>query len=262
MKFLVITNYYPPYFQGGYEICCEEMCRYLHTKGHEVFILTGTYGVEAPDDTYWGIPEYKPLRILKYIDYEGRDYLQKTRVENFNYSMVKQAIKEVKPDLVYFWSLKSLSLAPVYAAKKLKCKWFFDIGDIWLGAYFQPGMSAKFKRSFKSVFPFTIGGKLDFNPVMLSTRWMIKDMKELYKTNKIYIVPRGIDLPAPSVKVKNSVVRYMFTGRIEPLKGLDLCLRAFAVLRDLRPDFEFKFDIYGTEEQPYGEFCHTLVDRF
>lgn len=262
MRFLVITNYYPPYFQGGYEICCEEMCRYLVKQGHEVFILTGTFGISFPDHKYYGIQQDEPLRILQYIDYTHGDYFQKTRVENANYRVTIKAIRDVRPDMVYFWSLKALSLGPVYAARKMKCKSFFDIGDIWMDVYFQPGFNAKMKRKLKSLLPFTIGGKLEFSPVMISTKWMVKEMKSRYNVERMYVVPRGLDLPEPSEKVRNSMVRYMFTGRIEPLKGLDLCLRAFSLLRLKNPDFQFTFDIYGSEEEPYGKFCHTLAERF
>jgi glycogen synthase len=259
MKLLVISNYYPPYFQGGYEICCEEMCRYLVGKGHDIYILTGTYGISSPSLDYQEIKKDEPLRILRYLDYNSKDYFNKHKVEKFNYNIVKQVILDMDPELVYFWSLKELSLAPAYAARDLKRKVFYDIGDTWMDAYYAPGISGKLKRFIKKVSPFTIGGSLRYDPIMLSTQWMVPKMRDIYYSKRIYVIPRGLDLPAPIEKRNNSVVGYMFTGRIEPLKGLDICLQAFGKIRKEDPGFQFKFDIYGAVDEPYGSFCHTLV---
>ena len=41
MKILVITNLFPPYAIGGYELNCADTARELAKAGHRVYVLTG-----------------------------------------------------------------------------------------------------------------------------------------------------------------------------------------------------------------------------
>src|SRR5262245_23345512 len=49
MKVLVITDHYPPYSTGGYEIACEAVAEGLRRRGHQVRVLTSVYGVSSLD---------------------------------------------------------------------------------------------------------------------------------------------------------------------------------------------------------------------
>ena len=48
MKILCLSNFYPPYQIGGYEMLCQEVVNALAQRGHTVTILAGTYGVDQP----------------------------------------------------------------------------------------------------------------------------------------------------------------------------------------------------------------------
>ena len=43
MKILVVTNLYPPYYRGGYEIRCAQVAEALHASGYDVRVLTSVY---------------------------------------------------------------------------------------------------------------------------------------------------------------------------------------------------------------------------
>ncbi|MFQ5772284.1 MAG: hypothetical protein ACE5HX_17245, partial [bacterium] len=49
MRILVISNLYPPYFVGGYELGCRDVVDGLKARGHHVKVLTSTYGVNKPE---------------------------------------------------------------------------------------------------------------------------------------------------------------------------------------------------------------------
>src|SRR6185312_16891827 len=55
VRILLLSNLYPPYVEGGAEILAGEIGAGLARLGHEVMILTSSYGVEKPqrDDRIW-----------------------------------------------------------------------------------------------------------------------------------------------------------------------------------------------------------------
>lgn len=48
MRILVISNLYPPYYIGGYELACKNVADGLRKREHEIVVLTSTYGTEIP----------------------------------------------------------------------------------------------------------------------------------------------------------------------------------------------------------------------
>ena len=47
MKILVLTNLYPPFYVGGYELSCEAISKELKKRNHDILILTSSYGVNG-----------------------------------------------------------------------------------------------------------------------------------------------------------------------------------------------------------------------
>ena len=45
MRILIVSNLYPPHHIGGYELGCRDVVEGLKARGHEVKVLTSTYGV-------------------------------------------------------------------------------------------------------------------------------------------------------------------------------------------------------------------------
>src|SRR4051794_6519676 len=48
MRILVISNIYPPYYLGGYELACAEVVDALRRRGHQVTVLTAWRGLRRP----------------------------------------------------------------------------------------------------------------------------------------------------------------------------------------------------------------------
>ncbi|MDD4310437.1 MAG: hypothetical protein PHO32_08660, partial [Candidatus Cloacimonetes bacterium] len=166
MRILCISNYYPPYFEGGYEISVKESMDYLAEMGHEIFILCGSKGVANPSLNWEYIPR-EPVRTLKYINYQHSSFMDKHKVEVFNYKATIKALKQLCPDLVYFGNMKAISIAPVIAAQNLKIPRIFDVGDIWLRIYTSPSLKSRLFRFLKRILPFTVGGDIHLDPVII-----------------------------------------------------------------------------------------------
>lgn len=252
MKILVISNYYPPYYIGGYELACFDTVQYLKDCGHEVYVLTGNYKNESI--------EFETIyRKLKYINYENPSYFDKYKVEVYNYELTQELIKKIRPDLVYFWSLRLLSLSPALAVQKLQVKKVFEIGDLWMKGYFQNTIFSKLKRSIKNCLPFFVGSFVEFSPAICVSKWIEKEMKNKYLSKKTYVIPNGVKIYEKQKSHLSKKIRYMFCGRIDYSKGLDLALKALSNLKD-RGFCNFELHIYGEGQEGYIHKCKKIIN--
>jgi glycosyltransferase involved in cell wall biosynthesis len=252
MKILIISNYFPPHFKGGYELSCKEVTDYLFQKGEEVMVLCGDYKKQEEE----GRRDYRVLRKLRYIDYLSGDYWNKSKVEKENFQITMRVLDRFEPDLVYFWNQQYISLAPYWAVKKRKIRHLFDIGDIWPIKYHREGFKAKVKSSIKRILPFFIDSQVKIDPVIILSDWMRPLFKNKFKSKTIYTIPRGVIIKENiEIKPHEHSIRLMFAGRIEPLKGLDLIIKVLANLKE----YKWTLDIYGDGEEAYISQIKVLI---
>lgn len=251
MKILVLTNYYPPYYIGGYELACCDTVEFLKRAGHDVYVLTGNY--KASSDKFQRV-----YRKLKYIDYSNPSFKDKNEIEEFNFKTTNEVIAKVKPDLVYVWSLRLVSMSPVWALEKLKVKKIFEIGDFWMKGFLSNSFFSKIKRKVKETLPYFKSTKIKIDPIISVSSWMKDEMKEKYGSKKIFQIPNGTKISQEKFTKDNSTMRYMFCGRIDFTKGLDLAIKALGRLKDAKKG-DFEFHIYGEGDETYIRKCKNLV---
>ncbi|RTL01176.1 MAG: glycosyltransferase [Proteobacteria bacterium] len=76
------------------------------------------------------------------------------------------------------------------------------------------------------------------------------DIRRLGFKQPVAIIPNGVDIPDLPIKVaQKEVKRLLFLGRIHPIKGLDMLLKAWQVVQVKFPDWELK--IVGTDNYGY-----------
>jgi len=249
MRILTVTNYYPPHFIGGYEIACKETMDFLKEQGHEVVVVTSDY--HKSDTTEDGI-----LRNMRLIQHNKTSRVQKKLDEYHNYKTVMDAIKTTKPDLVYFWSLRGIGLSVIEAAQKQNIPKVFEIGDFWMYGYMQKG--SRLKQKIKSFLPFLNKKNIPITPTICVSQWVAKEMKNVYKSDTTYVYPNATLVPKKKIS-DNTNIRFVFAGRIDEEKGLDLAIEALNKFATLHPTYSFNFDIYGSGEQTYMDKCKALA---
>ena len=47
MRILIVSNLYPPHYEGGYEVRCAQVAEALTRAGHDVCVLTSRHGLRA-----------------------------------------------------------------------------------------------------------------------------------------------------------------------------------------------------------------------
>jgi len=134
MRILFVSNLYPPHYLGGYELGCHDVAQGLSAKGHDVRVLTSTYGVNAPEsdgqvyrwlelDLNWK-PE--PLR---------QHAIRLLRKEVRNQKAFRRLIKELQPHIVYIFNLTHVSVSIAQIAEQSGLPVFYFVSDKWLSRW-------------------------------------------------------------------------------------------------------------------------------
>lgn len=135
MRILVVSNYYPPHFVGGYELGCHEVVQSLRARGHEVAVLTSTYQVDGPQDdgqVFRWLSLTGPTQDSKTYAEHGRKLL---RVEATNQGAFRRLCRRFRPDIVYFWSMVGLSLSLAFLAERRRLPHCFYVSDHWFAEW-------------------------------------------------------------------------------------------------------------------------------
>lgn len=115
MKILIVSNLYPPHYFGGYEIRCEQVAEALQRRGHEVVVITSTYGLKGGPrrEVREGVVVHRclhqeflpPFRTLRpWTFFQARAELADAR-------RLHRIVRAFEPELINLWNLQGLSSA-------------------------------------------------------------------------------------------------------------------------------------------------------
>jgi glycosyltransferase involved in cell wall biosynthesis len=246
MRILVVSNLYPPHHLGGYEMACKEMVRGITARGHEVRVLTSSYGLEkaaTEGEVYRWLStdlgrEPKPLarRALELLGKELR-----------NQRAFKRAVKEFGPDLVYFWNMANVSVSLGLSAQRMRlptCYYGFDLwltnwrGDGWL-ALWPPAprrrsvrLASRAARSSLDALGIPSEGALDLRHVHFATDYLKRSTLAAGEpVAGAEVIQWGIEVEKFPYKAESGEPsRLLFVGQVVPHKGVHTALEALRIL--------------------------------
>jgi glycogen(starch) synthase len=120
MRLLFVSNFYPPAHLGGKEIRCQEVVQGLQSRGHICLVLTSDFappGVPLPDQP--GVRRMLALEAGVYYYCPFDHLLHHPARLRANLNVLKAAVSESRPDLVFIWGTWNLSPALAAAAEEL-----------------------------------------------------------------------------------------------------------------------------------------------
>ncbi|MDD5530059.1 MAG: glycosyltransferase family 4 protein [bacterium] len=128
MKILVISNFYPPYSFGGYEVLCQMIIKFLESKGYGVQVLTSNYGVKesCSEDTIHRLLSYRfkapesPVSLKETIKRDIGDNLS-----------LKRIISDFNPDLLYVFDMAGLSKSLLLTMQELDIPSVYHFSGGW-----------------------------------------------------------------------------------------------------------------------------------
>lgn len=263
MKILFLTDRYPPLYKGGYELRCRDVAERLADLGHDVFILTTTFGLKREKI------EGNVFRLLGYCGWEminsHRNFLAAHVLRAFltrkNYWTTRGILKKTAPDIVYVSQLSNASVLPVLAVHKCGIPYVFDIEDYWLiecKDYY-----AVKNNLFRRILRFVLTGvwhldELNFaNMCFISNHVKQKYIVADFRDVNFRVINKGVDTvsPAESRPLDRGLqsVRLLYAGRLSEEKGVHVVIEALRYLLDKLKGREITLDIIGSGEEAYSE---------
>jgi len=141
MRILIVSNLYPPYYMGGYELRCAQVAEALSLAGHDVRVLTSRYGLGchrrgAVCEEYIG--GVRVQRLLGQYHHGPQPpvrwphFLTKTRPQLQDAHRFLRVIREFKPDIINWWAIGGLTKAILPIPKHRGIPDLFFVEDTWL----------------------------------------------------------------------------------------------------------------------------------
>jgi glycosyltransferase involved in cell wall biosynthesis len=134
LKILVVSNLYPPYYLGGYELGCSNVVDRLIERGHQLQVLTSTYGVGHSQSEG---------HVHRQLDFSlqwpsgVRRFPKLVKREWNNQSAIRGLIGHFKPDLIYLWNLQFGCLSLAFASEATGLPVVYFVSDHWLARFQQ-----------------------------------------------------------------------------------------------------------------------------
>lgn len=257
IKILKVIHGFPPDFMAGSEIYSHTLTQELARNGHKVFIFTRIeneflepYAIFDENikiqDNFINI-----RRINKPKDYIYKDkFIDKNIEKSF-----REYITKVNPDIVHFGHLSHLSINLIPIAKSLGKKVVYTLHDFWLfcvkGQLIDnnneicqnPNIEncqkcSPYKPTIQEVKKYLILLEKVRNQIdiFISPSHTVRKffIQQGVSQSKIIYQKYGFDTKAIKYRqrrfCKHSKIRFGFIGRVIPVKGINVLLKAFKEL--------------------------------
>lgn len=252
MRILVLTNMYPPHHYGGYELACADAVTRWRDLGHEVAVLTSTWRVPGVDDD----PGEDPRQVRRELHLWWQDHEvpapslpARVRDEAANHRVLRATLAELEPDVVSAWAMGAMSLGLLGAVTRRGLPLVHVLCDDWL--VYGPLLDAwsRLFRGWRAPLGRVVGavgglpGSLDGvgsgGPLCFASaacRERAERLSPLSLAADRPVVPLGIDAATFPVEAARPLPergwtgRMLYVGRIDARKGIDVAVRALALL--------------------------------
>lgn len=259
MRLLVVSNYYPPRYVGGYELGCRDVVERLRQRGHEVVVLTSDYeAARAAGET-------GALRLLPLQTGHGGWRLFLRSVSSFMLTL-----RRTRPDIVYFWNQAGLSywLAPLARRLGYKCAFFISDASFraWrVGAFLRRWVENPENADSRLARTFLVQGQpiIKGSRVQFASAFLRKLAGGDAKGSPSCVIHWGIDTalfaPAEIERRPSSPMRLLFVGQIIPEKGVATLIEAVTQLIAETPGTVILTIVGGTSKPAYLEQLRKTV---
>jgi len=279
MKILIISNLFPPYVLGGYEILCGQVCKLLADKGHSISVLTSNHGLKdncfvENENFYSNITVNRSLNV--YVPFGKRAGLERRKrhkTQRFNYKITKKLIKQDKPDLIFFWSQLRLTIGSARAAQETNIPIAYTFNDMHITSYLQkPAVFGWKPRTLYRYFAnhlifshITLKG-INFDNTTCISRQLKDDLisKGLEISNS-KVIYQGI--PVENFPLKDnpgsldSPVKILYVGQLHNYKGVHTLIKAIKKFEEKNGANKISLTIAGDGPSEYKEILKELADK-
>jgi glycogen synthase len=271
MRTLFISNLFPPNKVGGYEELCWQVATRFAANGHDVSVLTSSYGGKVADWPDQKIHQALRLLVGKTI-YEAFDQsaFRRELIIGQNLCAGQEAVRRARPDVIFCWNLFGLDRQFVDFLGACGTPVVMMLTDNWLASILAPDfVQSYFSRA-------VYGEEMETSflkesartrtlPVNTSAIFGAEFMKAFYlasgvRFHRSQVIHNGVNLTAETVgapartnrMAAGQSVRLLFASRIVEIKGAHTAIAALAELIKERPGIDWRLGIVGdTTDEKY-----------
>lgn len=283
MRILVISNLYPPYFKGGDELICEETVEGLQKRGHDIRVLTSTYGITKPVIEN-NIYRFLSFRASPWQDWRGRLSFLHREIKEIR--LLERLVKEERPHMLFIWGGVGLSKLLLLMAENLGIPAVYCIGGAWITKnwendnwfrFWEDKTSKKWERIFKIflkrcliIFHGASGTFIEnrkfalkyafFNSHYTKNQHLEAGFSPDY-SEVIYLGVSQKFLQGESRKSESGTIRLLYSGRLHSQKGVHTAIKAMAKLINESNIRGISLDIVGKDDLEYEEGLKKCVEK-
>src|SRR5262245_45601618 len=241
-KILVLSSLYPPHHVGGYELGCRDVVEALKRRGHTIKVLTSTYGVGRAmsdgqiyrwlqSDLGWSFESSADNRV-KLVAKEVR-----------NRRAFRRLAAEFRPDLVYIWPIRYISLSLALMAQRAGLPVCYYVSDNWLADWesidrWMQQPRHPVRRHGKRLLGLvvealggrTAGATLDLRHVQFTSEHIKRAALAAGKpVQHAAVIHWGVDLNRFSYRhaTRPGARRILYVGQLAQVKGVHTAIAAF-----------------------------------
>ncbi|MFQ5749201.1 MAG: glycosyltransferase family 4 protein [Planctomycetota bacterium] len=241
MRILFLSNLFPPFFLGGYEILCEQVARGLAGRGHRCSVLTSDFEAGPGSRHESGLKVHRLLRLDIPFDQPGRVLRWRRRqVGRFNAQVTGRILADEAPDLVFLWSQLRLTLGPARLVEESRIPRTYTLNDPYLESYlpvsrgWSPGRVAHFLGDRLFFRQTTLAG-LRLEPALCISRSLKRSLlAHGIPVSGARVLYQGVPLERFPLKREpgrlHDPIRLLYAGQLHSYKGVETFLRAAVLL--------------------------------
>ena len=272
MRILTLTNLYPPFYVGGYELRCAAITEALSQRGHEVRVLTSNHGLDLNAQPTNQPHVHRDLRIHGYYGHPWLGLGQLQHLEKHNNRTLRDAIADFQPDVVHVWCMNGLSKSLCLTLQQMGVSAVYDVSDHWILRSLKAdvwldwwnrregSLTSKTQRALWSLLGRreTLHALAPTNPVsdirfprlyFTSARLRELTAEQGYDVHHGSVIHCPVDTDHFSgTPVTCEPRNWLWVGRLAEDKGIYTALRALALLKE---HFQGELRIYGKGDADY-----------
>jgi glycogen synthase len=244
VRILLLSNLYPPFVEGGAEILAGDIAAGLERLGHDVRVLTSSYGLSKPehDGKIWRSLQPAPT---VYFDRQRSFWSQLNLPFNYyrryhnaaNARTLRQVVAATTPDILYIWEITGIGVNSLLKVlPDLNIPIVFHLGSYWLLYARSPEteQSRLRLRWLKQRLIGTVPELTWTSLIAVSATVKQEYVRSGFDPKRIEVIYNGIDprfLTLPrSTRNEEKTFQLLFVGRIRVEKGILVLLKALDLL--------------------------------
>ena len=273
MRVLVLTNFYPPHFVGGYELGCSDVVEALKARGYETGVLTSTYGIDAAQQSD-GVYRWLNTDLALNLDGSSMDFFKLLRREANDRRAFARVCHEFSPDLLYVWNTTHISISIALEAQRMGLPVCYFISDHWLvkwenDAFYSVGrrnprrfhrrMVWKPVKAALNATGFLPASSLNLRNVQFASRYLKQEAIAASRpVSNAEVIHWGIDTELFRVsESRRDEKRLLYVGQLVSHKGVQTAVRALKLIVEQERFRSTMLTVVGGPD--YGNAVHKLV---